>query len=477
MFSAYVFWLILSKITTPEVIGTSSAVVSLSTIFTTVVIIGVPTGVQRFLGKSFSEQRFEDTRVFVKASLIMVSLPIVVCSIGILLAKDLIGNSFNIDLNLIIISIILISSSAISTLFRSIVIASLKTRILPIASIASTIVKITATIILISSGTGALGVTIGFTFAPIVAAIILAGSIILLTFKKSTFKREVGIIQACKSTIVASMASWIPGLISTVGAQLGLIVVLGANGAGQAGLYFIAFSIVTGIATGTSVLSAIAYPALSAMTDGRKRFAWRIIKMSLVISLPFSSSLVFYSKEVMGFFGSNYVQGSSTLEILLLSMLPTALMSGISILVYSYGMYKYVLTIGLATTIPRLIFYFALVSIYGGDGAALSYDIGSIVGSILCLIIARNIGMKIFWRELTVLLVTPLAIAFLLSSLRVNYILGIIVTLVISYLVFLRMNTLTRSDVCDGLGILPPIMAKPTIGLVVTIAQKLNSSF
>ena len=361
--------------------GTSSAVVSLSTIFTTVVIIGVPTGVQRFLGKSFSEQRFEDSRVYISASLIMVSLPIIVCSIGMLLAEDLIENSFKINLNLIIISIVLMSSSAIATLFRSIVIASLKTRILPIASIVSTIVKIIVTIFLILWGTGAIGVTTGFTIAPIVASIILAGSIISLTFKKSTFKREVSIIQACKNTIVASMASWIPGLISTVGNSTWINSGIGANGAGQAGLYFIAFSIVTGIATGTSVLSAIAYPALSAMTDGRKRFAWRIIKMSLVISLPFSSSLVFYSKEIMGLFGPNYIEGSSTLEILLLSMLPTALMSGISILVYSYGKYRYVLAIGLATTIPRVIFYFTLVPIFSGDGATLSYDIGSIIGS------------------------------------------------------------------------------------------------
>ena len=85
--------------------------------------------------------------------------------------------------------------------------------------------------------------------------------------------------------------------------------------------------------------------------------------------------------------------------------------------------------------------------------------------------------MKVFWRDLVVLFVTPLAIAFLLSSLGVNYIIGIIVTLVISYLACLRMKTLTRSDVHDAFGILPRTIAKPTITLVNTIGKKLNSSY
>ena len=59
--SDIIFWLFLSKIATPEVIRTSSAVISLATILATIVTIGIPNGIQRFLGKSFSEQKLEDT--------------------------------------------------------------------------------------------------------------------------------------------------------------------------------------------------------------------------------------------------------------------------------------------------------------------------------------------------------------------------------------------------------------------------------
>jgi O-antigen/teichoic acid export membrane protein len=89
------------------------------------------------------------------------------------------------------------------------------------------------------------------------------------------------------------------------------------------------FSIFSAITAIMYSLFSVAYRALSAMSDGRKRYAWRLIKMSLVISSPFSFSVIFYSKEIMGLLGPAYVNGSSSLEILLLSMLPTGVVTGL----------------------------------------------------------------------------------------------------------------------------------------------------
>lgn len=481
MFSGYIIWLMLTKITTTEVIGTSSAVLSMSGIFTTVVILGVPNGVQRFLAKSFADQRMEDVKIFIVTSLLLVSVAVLVCTIGMFLSSEWITKTFRIDASLIIISIIFVATSAVATLLRSMVIATLKTKILPIVSIASTIVKLVGTISLIYFDMRALGVTIGFTLYPLVSSIILAISIFLMIGKESIkskmYKREVSLRSACEVILTASMASWVPGLIATVGTQLGLIIVLGWHGAGQAGVYAICFSIVTGLSSGISVLSSIAFPALSAMIDGRKRFAWRIMKMSLTISLPFSSSLVFYSAQVMSMFGPDYIEGSSILGILLLSMLPTSVAGTINTLAYSYGNYKQVLAIGLASTIPRILFYFILVPIYGGVGAALSYSAGSIVVFIISLIIAKKIGMKLFWKDLTFLFIIPIGISFMLSQIGVNYIVGIIVTIFLSYVLFLKMLILDRTDVQDVLGILPTSVSTPTIGIITKIGRKLNRSF
>jgi O-antigen/teichoic acid export membrane protein len=283
--------------------------------------------------------------------------------------------------------------------------------------------------------------------------------------------------QLCKGILTASMPNWVPSSIMIVGVQAGTIIVFGASGPSQAGVYFMAFSIFSAIGIIASSLLSAAFPALSAMQDGRKRFSWRTIKISLIISLPLSSSAIFYSEDILGLLSPEYVKGSASLDILLLSVLPTAVFTGISTLVYAYGNYRQVLGIGLAVSLPRTILYIVLVPFYGGIGAALSYTLGSVVGLIVSRAIAEKIGFKIFWRELASMLCISLAIAFSLAYLQINYIFGIPLTLAISYILLVRMQILTRRDIQDTVGILPTRVSNPAIKALNIIAKKLNPSY
>ena len=172
-----------------------------------------------------------------------------------------------------------------------------------------------------------------------------------------------------KAVFDASIVFWIPYLITIVGSQLGPVVVFGYEGSTGAGVYFIALTIVVGVTNIMYSLFAIAIPALSAMEDGRKRFSWQTIRLSGIIVLPFSCALIFYSEEILRLLGHDYAEGALSLEILLMSMLPTTVIYGIQSLVYAYGHYRQVLAIGLALSIPRTILYFVLVPEYGGIGA------------------------------------------------------------------------------------------------------------
>jgi len=296
----------------------------------------------------------------------------------------------------------------------------------------------------------------------------------LLIFKKSKDKAEVGFGQCVKNIIPASVVIWIPGLISVTGLQLGIIVVFGSQGATQAGIYFIAFSIMTALSAVIAALMTIALPILSGMKDGRKRFAWRITKISLIITLPVTSIIIFYSKEVMQLFGNNYAEGSSTLELLLLSILPITVMVGINTLAYSYGNYRQVLAIGLASSVPRTVLYFVLIPIYGGIGAAESLTIGSVVGLAASLIVAKKIGLQIFWKDLIIILIIPTVLVFVLHYFEINAIVTVPATLVLSYLLFFKLRIITRSDIQDSFGILPKNVAEPLINLLNTIGKKLN---
>jgi O-antigen/teichoic acid export membrane protein len=78
-------------------------------------------------------------------------------------------------------------------------------------------------------------------------------------------------------------------MVDTIGSQLGTIVILGFQGASNAGFYFISFQIYMGIAAVISAIESTTYPALSSMDEiERKRFTWRLMKIGLIITLPLS---------------------------------------------------------------------------------------------------------------------------------------------------------------------------------------------
>lgn len=460
MFFAYIFWIILSRIGTIEIIGTFSAIVSLAGIFSVIASFGIPEGNQRFLGKFFYQEKFSEAKTFVKSSLALVSAGIVLCTLLILILRNWIYSVFSFDFSSIIALVLLISSSTIYILFHSIVISSLQTKILPINVAISWIVRIVFATLMILIGVGALGVTIAYTFGYIVASILLVIVIIMILQHANNRKSEVNLSNASKDISVSSLASWIPDLIMTIGIQLGTVVVFGTHGSTEAGLYFISLTIVTGITGVVYSIFTIALPALSSMDDERKKFAWHTIRLSAIISLPFTSSLIFYSRDIMQLIGQDYIQGSLSLQILLLSMLPTAVHAGIGTLVYSYGNYRKFLVIGLGASVPRTVLYFILVPVYGSTGASLAYTIGALIGFAVSIVVARRIGMLIFWKELLLIFFIPITLAFILNYLHVNYILAIFATVIGSYLLFLKWRILTGTDIKNSIEILPDRISK-----------------
>ena len=273
------------------------------------------------------------------------------------------------------------------------------------------------------------------------------------------------------------MVNWIPASIAAIGSQLGTIVVFASNRASQAGVYFIALTIVTAIAGIASVLFSIAFPALSGMLDGRKTLVWKITKMTTIIAIPFSASAFFYTKEIMQLFGPSYADGYFLLQIMVVAIIPGQIASGVNTLAYSYGKYRQVLSIGTIGYIVRIILFFIMVPMYGSIGAALSFTLGTVASLIMSIYISRKIGLHIFWKIIALIHVVPFGLAFVLSFFQINFIIGTIITLVSSYLFLLRLHIITRSDVQDSVGVLPGSIANSTLNLLNKIGKKLDPSY
>lgn len=307
-------------------------------------------------------------------------------------------------------------------------------------------------------GAGITGLAFGYLLFDSLLSSVLLG-IVVMKYMKPVSKEKIAptlsYIHASKDILTGGVTNWIPILVTNIGLQLGTIVLFSSKGANDAAVYFLAISIVNGILFSTTAIFAIALPALSSMQDGRKRLAWQTIRWSSLISIPLSSSLVFFSVNVMRLFGENYVNGEFPLQILLLSILPIILANGIANLTFSYGNYKQSLAIHLAMNIPRIVLYFALIPNYGIIGGAVSFVIGSILALIVSIIIISKIRINIVWKDLALISIIPLAIGYLLHTLQFNYIYAIPITIAVSYMILFKLYIVTGSDIQDLLSILP----------------------
>jgi O-antigen/teichoic acid export membrane protein len=480
--SGYIFWVVMSRIASTEIIGTYSALVSFAEIFANIAILGLIEGIQRYLGKTFYEQDLKNAKVYLKASFLILGFGIVLSTAIILLANGWITSIFGFDFDLIIVLILLTASSALYMLLDSVIVSSLRTKTLPVIMAISSTAKLNLSIILGLLGAGILALSLGYTlFGQILSSAFFAIVIVKLFKSKSKLakqkpkdKDEIHLKNAFRNILAASLVSWVPLLIPTIGSDLGTIIIYGSKGSYETAVYFIALTVVTGITGIVYSLFAIALPALSGMKHGRKSLTWQTMRLSALVSLPFSASLIFYSKEVMQILGPDYIDGAFPLQILLFSILPVIVLTGVDTLAYSYGKFRLSLGLGLAMTIPRTILYFVLVPHYGGTGAAIAYISGSIAAGAFAAIIARKIGIKLYWKDLGVPFIIPIGVAFVFNFLQVHFIIGIISTVIISYMLLIKIKILTKADVRESIQMLPYNVSDPILNVLHKVDRKLK---
>lgn len=478
MVSGYIFWLAISRASGPEVVGVAAAVVSLASIVTTVANLGVPVSIERFLGRTVANRKVEDTKIYVKASIYLLSTSLLICTIAFfLLQKQLyVLTKVNFDSGLIIVSIMLTISSSISRLFSGIIISTINTKSLAVASIVSTIAKFFLAFLLLFIGIGPLGVTIGIASFTILETIILSFDIRNIFRKKSDQRAEIIVTKALKMLLTSGMPSFVPSIVAALGTQVGTLLVFGLQGASHAGSFYIAYSVYNALFTGMSVIFSITFPVQSSLDSGHNVFAWRVIKIGVLATAPLSFALITYSASIMSIFGKGYVQGATAMELLLLSVVPVAITYGISNLAYSHGAYRQVMIIGIITSVPRTILYFIMVPYLGEIGAAISFTVGSIAGFILSLAISKEYSMTISWRHIFLIIIIPLGLSYGMYLLHVHFIIGTIVALILSYAIYFKLKVLLRNDIEDSMTVLPPRISKPTQKILDIVEKKWGMS-
>ena len=145
-------------------------------------------------------------------------------------------------------------------------------------------------------------------------------------------------------------------------------------------------------------LFGLLFPILSGMEKGHEDATWKGIRMILGISVPLMIILATYPDFFLTLFDPNIASGAPTLIILSISIFFACYVNGINSMVFSKGMYRYVLGVGLSQSIIRIILYFLLVPTLGAFGAAISFSIGMLASFLVSLVIAHRVHFKLQWR-------------------------------------------------------------------------------
>ena len=117
IFSGYIYWLILSKITDPTSIGIASTIIAFATIVFNIASIGVTGGIQRYIANGLAEKNFKQVQGIINSSLIITTAGVFISAITILILRDSIGAYFNLDFGYILLSIALFTFMVFADIF------------------------------------------------------------------------------------------------------------------------------------------------------------------------------------------------------------------------------------------------------------------------------------------------------------------------------------------------------------------------
>ena len=439
----FVFWVIVSIIGGSEILGIASAISGLAAMLAGIISLGIFTGVRRFMGIGLGSRDINMvSRYFSTAFNYSLATRSLLLALLVALAINNIPLFRLTGEQLIYAGILMFLTLSIA--FDTVFIVFAKTEILFIVSLATSILRLILGVALIKADYGWLGVILATCIANTVSLV----SMLMYSFKLIKIK-PIFDCGAFIETAKAGIAFWLPQVITSIGNWLGVLTVFSKIGAVETGHYYAVFAIVNGVLAIPVSFNALMLPLLSGMKDGRKRLAWKTIKLSLAVSAPATVLAILYSWLPLSILGREYLEAKDIFTVLALGILPVAFSSGISTLVYAYGIYMYVFLIGVFQNIPRIILYYQFTPILKGLGAAISYTIGSLSGLIASIMIAHKVGFKANFRELLVIIATPTILGLIFSLINVHWVISVSAILVATVLVYTRTNVISKSELSD----------------------------
>jgi len=446
-FFGFIYWILISKIVSIEAIGKAATIIGLETLIVGLLNLGIPTGAQRFMGFSYGRNDHAKlSEYFYTDVLFMFATSLLTGLFFILLGLASISILSLDSLSLIFLGILIIfgMGGGWSTVGQSFCNTVVKTEYVALSQLTSSLLRLMISLALVFAGCEFVGVMVGYVVASLVFSILqLLLPVRMLRSLGSRFSTSLSSLINC---VKAGVASWLPNILSLFGQWLGVLGVYAFVGLAETGLFFIALTVTSIVVSFSQSILTLSFPMISGMVDGRKRMMSRVVRFSASVMMPITFFLIAYPHAIPMLLGGQYIASSELIRILSIGYILSPIILGYIYYVYAVDRYRDVLTVGLAGTIPRLILYPLMINWYGELGAAIAFSTASPIQLLAVLVNASKINYKLHLRDHLKIIALPCVVSTLMVLLNVSWPIGFVTILLTSYILYARLNMITKDD-------------------------------
>jgi O-antigen/teichoic acid export membrane protein len=445
---AFFFLFIATKIVSVDTIGLVAVISSFVTLVASIINVGAPQGMKRYLGIYFSRGEMGRFKQFFTSTMVFVLLGIVLSSILLAIPQLRILETMGISYDYVWIVIAMIVTTGFNAILYEPLIATLNSKKTILPLIIGSLTRFPILLIFVYLFNME---TIGTMIAYASMIFVSTAFYVVYVFKmlkgiqKESFQT---IVDDCKILFHASWVSWGPGILSTLGTQLGILIIFISKGSAEAGIFYIPlaiFSIIRFIPNGISLINQ---PVVAGMTsiEQQTKFLSNTLKLGFILTMPIATPLLIFSTNFLQLFGNDWVLGASMLKILMIA-LPIVIINGIvGTFVYGRGDHRSVFHMGLANSITSTILYFILVPILGGNGASLAYVSGALINFIVIVYVAKKQMLIVEYKKYLVLVIIPLSIGIILSQTPIHFGISSFVIIIGTLLAYTKLKLFTDDD-------------------------------
>ena len=374
--SGWIYWIMISKLTTSSEIGQATTIFSLVTVVAGLTQLGLEYPLLK--KTTIDRSKILGTALVIELLITMASIPIM-----LFVVNDIFHESFK---DFVVVAIVLLILAPAGFVPRFALLGVSRVRTILLADVIGIGIRFISGYVLVTMSLGAQGILWSY----LLSSLAVTGATMIIAAK--SLGVTIGSIGYLKELARDGLANT-PAKLSRMLVLSLSVVLLSSFGLDDSsiGIFYIALmvSVVAG-----GLAASIAFMVLPASTTSKTDLSTQSARIGLSLTAPLIAGLMVSPSSVLALIGPEYVSASTTLFILSIAIFPTSIVYNAISKFNNLNKQKQLITIGSVEIAIFLIAFWILVPLYGTAGAALSILVSFSASAVVSIIWSERILLR-----------------------------------------------------------------------------------